>query len=190
MTNHSLFFALFTLMNILYYIRYNKIAQQKSICMFFHLYFCFMSSFIYLDRDLIECSAIYFIADSFINIYYNVFKTFNKYHHIFALTLIYFNEYLDKKLINLTRMHEISTIFLCLFDMNLISKETFDILFPLNFVFCRLIFYNVNVIIYVSENYENIGSINYFVILLLNIMNLGITIKMRLLHKIYSVLKI
>ena len=188
MTFHSLFFGLLTLFDVLFYIYKTPkdMKHSKSITLFFHLYFCVMSSFIYTYEDLIDCSFIYFISDSFINIYYDVFKEFNKYHHIFVLILLYFNEYLDKNLINMTGIHEISTIVLCLIDLNIISKKTFEVLFPISFVLCRIVIFNINVFIYLYSKGWNVDYINYTVLCLLNIMNTGIVIKMRLLKKIYN----
>lgn len=187
MTLNSLIFGILTLTNISYYI-YNtpkNYVHTKSISLIFHLYFCTMSSFVYQNEDLIECSFVYFIADSFINTYYNVFKTFNKYHHLFALALIYFNKYLDMELINMTGIQEVSTIVLCIIDMNIISKNTFEILFPITFVFCRLVLYNLMVLEYLQTKSYDVDVINYIVLVLLNVMNIGITIKMRLLQKIW-----
>jgi hypothetical protein len=188
---HSLFFGFLTLFDISFYIYKTpkEAKHSKSITLFFHLYFCIMSSFIYTYKDLINCSFIYFISDSFINIYYAVFKEFNKYHHIFVLILLYFNEYLDKNLINMTGIHEISTIVLCLIDLNIISKNTFEILFPISFVLCRIIIFNINVFIYLQSIRWNLDYINYTVLCLLNIMNVGIVIKMRLLQKIICLKK-
>lgn len=191
MTFHSLFFGILTLIDITHYLYKtpSDINHSKSITLFFHLYFCIMSSFIYTYQDLINCSFIYFISDSFINIYYNVFKEFSKYHHIFVLILLYFNKYLDKNLIDMTGIHEISTIVLCLIDLNIISKKTFEILFPISFILCRIVIFNINVFIYLHSIKWNIDYLNYIVLCLLNIMNTGIVIKMRLLQKIICLKK-
>jgi hypothetical protein len=145
-----------------------------------------MSSFVYKNNDLIECSAIYFISDSLINIYFRIFKTFNMFHHVFVLILLYYHKYLDMNIINLTGIHEITTIFLCLIDLKIINKQVFDILFPISFVLCRIIIFNFHVSFYVYDNYLNINYINYVILLLLNSMNIGIIIKMKLLQKIYK----
>ena len=182
-----LFFGLLTLINSTHYLYFKrKIRHEKSFSLFFHLYFCVMSSFVYKNNDLIECSVIYFVTDSLINIYFRIFKIFNIFHHIFILILLYYHEYLDMNIINLTGIHEISTIFLCLIDLKIINKQVFEILFPISFVLCRLIVFNFHVVFYVYNNYMNIRYINYVVLLLLNIMNIGIVIKMKLLEKIYK----
>ena len=187
---HSLFFGILTLVESSYYIYINrKTKHEKSLSLFFHLYFCIMSSFVYENLDLIECSTIYFISDSLINIYFKIFKTFNMFHHIFVLILLYYHEYLNKDIINLTGIQEVSTIVLCLIDLKIINKQVFEILFPITFVICRIIIFNYRVSYYIYNNYTNIDYINYVILLLLNTMNIGIIIKMRLLQKIYRLLK-
>jgi hypothetical protein len=182
---HSIIFGNITLFNLILYILKTPIKpRKKSISLFFHLYFCVYSSFVYKDNDLIECSFIYFIADSILNIYFNTFKTFNKFHHIFALTLLTFHSHLDKNIINYTGMHEFSTIILCLIDLNLINKNTFEKLFPISFIMCRIVIYNYYVYIYLQHNYINIPTIA--ALGLLNIMNIGIILKMRLIQKVFK----
>lgn len=186
---HTLFFGLLTLVNSFHYLYFNrKIKHEKSLSLFFHLYFCVMSSFVYKNNDLIECSTIYFITDSFINMYFKVFKTFNMFHHIFVLTLIYYHKNLDINIINLIGIQEISTIVLCLIDMRIINKRVFEVIFPISFVLFRIVIFNYKVIWYIYYNYTNIGWCNYIVLVLLNAMNIGIVIKMKLLHKIYKYL--
>ena len=184
---HSIIFGNITLVNLILYIIKTPInPREKSISLFFHLYFCVYSSFVYKDRDLIECSFIYFIADSILNMYFNTFKKFNKFHHIFALTLLTFHKHLDKNIINYTGMHEFSTIILCLIDLNLINKNTFEKLFPFSFIMCRLVIYNYYVYMYIVDNCINIPTTT--ALILINIMNVGIMIKMRLVQKVFKII--
>lgn len=159
--------------------------NNKSITLFFHLYFCIFASFILKDDDLIYCSYIYFIYDSILNSFYKTFKTFNKYHHLFAMVILLNNKYLEQNLINAAGILEVSTIVLCLIDLNLISKKTFDILFPSSFIFFRLVVFNFYVFDYLLKTTFDINIFNYIVILLLNIMNIGIVIKMKLVQKLF-----
>lgn len=185
---HSFIFGTITIINIFNYMYYNcNKKHEKSLCLFFHLYFCILASFLYKDDDLIDCSTIYFVADSLINTYFNTFKIFNRFHHLFVLILIYFNEYLDKTIINFMGMHEVSTIVLCLIDLKIINKQLFEILFPLSFVLCRIIVFNYFLFFYVYDNYLYIPNVNYVVLFLLNTMNICIIIKMRLMQKIYKI---
>ncbi len=189
MSLHSFLFAILTSFNIILYIlTYNKKYHSKSISTFFHLYFCIFATFIYKDYDLIYCSTIYFIADSILNIYFNCFRTFNKIHHIFVLYLLYNHEYLDKTLINYSGIHEFSTIILCLIDMKLINKNTFENIFPISFIMCRILVFNILTFLYIQEISYQIDIFNCIIISLLNIMNIGIIIKMKLVQKSYNML--
>jgi len=187
---HSFIFGIITFVNIFYYTYFNyKVVHEKGISLFYHLYFCVLATFVYKNSDLIECSVIYFISDSLLNIYFNTFRTFNKYHHLFILTLLYFNEYLNKDIINYAGMHEFSTILLCLIDMKLIKKNVFDILFPISFIMCRLVIFNWYVLYYIYYNMEQMNTFTYIILILLNTMNFGIVIKMKLTNKICNLCK-
>lgn len=189
MSGHTFLFGSITIINLIYYIfTYRKIYHDKAISTFFHLYFCILATFIYKDKDLIYCSLIYFIADSFLNTYFNCFKTFNKFHHLFVLFLIYNNEILDRTIINYSGMHEFSTIILCLIDLKMISKNTFENIFPISFIMCRLVVFNIMTLLYLNKISYQINNFNWMILTLLNTMNLGIVIKMRLVQKSYYTL--
>jgi hypothetical protein len=189
MSLHTFLFAFITLINLVFYIStYNQIFHSKSISTFFHLYFCIFATFVYRDYDLIYCSLVYFIADSILNIYFNCFRAFNKIHHIFVLYLIYNHEYLNKTLINYSGIHEFSTILLCLIDLKIISKNTFENIFPFSFIICRIVIFNILTFLYIHEISYQIDMFNWIIISLLNIMNIAIIIKMRLLQKSYNML--
>jgi hypothetical protein len=96
---------------------------------------------------------------------------------VFACILLIYHKKFDEYLINLTGMHEFSTIILCLIDMQIINKNIFDILFPISFVFARIIIYNYFVINYIIINFQTINIETFIVIFLLNTMNICITIK-------------
>lgn len=185
---HTILFFIITLINLTSYIylNNNKI-HDKSISLFFHLYFCFCATFIYKNKDLINCSYIYFISDSFLNTYFKVFKNFNKFHHLLVFILLIFNENFDNYILNVTGIHEFSTIILCLVDMKIINKKYFEILFPISFVLCRLLIYNYYVLTYIYFNYSLINYQTLVVLFLLNTMNLAITLKMKLFIKIYKI---
>jgi len=184
---HTILFLIITLIESSRFIYlYKNTFNEKNISLFFHLYFCFFATFIYKNEDLINCSYIYFIADSFLNTYFKVFKIFNKFHHLLVFILLLFNEKFDNYILNLTGMHEFSTIILCLSDMKIINKIYFEILFPISFVLCRLIIYNYYLIIYIYYNYYHINYETLLVVIILNLMNIGITLKMKLLPKIYK----
>jgi hypothetical protein len=188
MYNIILFFII-TIFDLSRYIcLYRKVKHEKSISLFFHLYFCIMTSFVYKNEDLIYCSYIYFIADSILNSYFKTFKTFNKFHHLLVFILLVFNDHFDNYIINITGIHEFSTIILCLIDMKIINKKLFEFLFPISFVLCRIVIYNIYVIPYIYYNYKNINNETIFVLYILNIMNIGITLKMKLLYKIYKII--
>lgn len=184
---HPILFGLITTCNVIEFIfkNYNK-KYYKSISLFFHLYFCVFSTFIYKDEDIIYCSYIYFTADSIINSYFKTFKTFNKYHHLLVFIFLFFHENIDKKILNYCGMHEFSTIILCLIDTDLITKKQFEILFPISFVMCRIILFNYYVLNYLY--YNDINMFTTFGLIVLNIMNIGITVKMKLLQKIFKIL--
>ncbi len=186
MSYHTFSFAFITIINLIFYIlAYGKVYHSKPISTFFHLYFCILATFVYKDNDLIYCSGIYFIADSFLQIYFNSFKTFNKFHHLFVLFLIYNHDHLDKTIINYSGMHEFSTIILCLIDMQIISKNTFENIFPISFILCRIIIFNILVFSHLQKISFTLDTFNYSILSLLNLMNLGIVMKMNLLQKSY-----
>lgn len=192
MSFHTFLFTFITTSNMLFYIfTYNKEYHSKPISTFFHLYFCILATFIYKDYDLIQCSAVYFIADSMLNIYFNCFRTFNKIHHLFVLYLIYNHKYLNKTIINYSGIQEFSTIILCLIDLKLISKNTFEKIFPISFIMCRIVIFNILILLYLHEISYHIDIFNLIIVSLLNSMNIGIIIKMRLVQKsCYSLQKI
>ena len=68
------------------------------------------------------------------NIYFETFRMFNKFHHLIIFIFLIFHKNIDKNIINYSGMHEFSTIILCLIDMDLITKKQFEILFPISFV--------------------------------------------------------
>lgn len=184
---HIILFFIITLIDLSRYIYiYKNKVHNKTISLFFHVYFCFFVTFIYKNEDLIICSCIYFISDSLLNTYFRVFKTFNKFHHLLILILLIFNKKFDKYILNLTGIHEFSTIFLCLSEMEIINKIYFDLIFPISFILCRLIIYNYYLVIYIYLNNFHINYETLLGVLLLNIMNIGITLKMKLLSKIYN----
>ena len=186
---HSLLFGTISIVNIFFYVKINgKKTYEKSISLFFHLYFCILSTFVYKDDDLIHCAFIYFTADSVVNIYFNTFKTFNKFHHLFVIILLLCHENLDKDITNYSGMHEFSTIILCLIDLKLISKLTFEKIFPLSFIMCRLIIFNYYVCTHIFNNFKGINTLTMVVVFMLNIMNIGIVIKMRLVQKIVKLI--
>ena len=184
---HVFLFFIISLIDLFryFYLNYKK-NHIKSISLFFHLYFCIFATFFYKNEDLVYCSYIYFISDSILNTYFKTFKTFNKVHHLLVFILLIFSERFDKYLINITGIHEFSTIILCLIDMKIINKTYFEILFPISFVLCRLIVYNFYILHYIYHNYYIINNETLIVLIILNIMNLGIAIKMRLFIKIYK----
>lgn len=186
MSYHAFSFAFITIINLIFYIfAYRKVYHPKPISTFFHLYFCILATFVYKDNDLIYCSTIYFISDSCLQIYFNSFKTFNKFHHLFVLFLIYNHEHLDKTIINYSGIHEFSTIILCLIDMQLISKNTFENIFPISFILCRIVIFNILVLSHLQKISFILDTFNYSILSLLNLMNLGIVIKMNLVQKSY-----
>lgn len=186
MTYHTFLFSFITILNVICYILiHRKFYYERSISTFFHLYFCILASFVYKDMDLVYCSAIYFIIDSFLNIYFKCFKIFNKFHHLFMLFLLYNHEKLDKTIMNYSGIHEFSTIILCLIDMKFISKNTFEKIFPISFIMCRIVVFNILIFIYLREISYQIDNFNCIILGILNIMNIAITIKMRLLQKTY-----
>ena len=188
---HTITFGIITFINIFYYLYFNyKVTHEKSISLFYHLYFCVLTTFVYKNSDLIECSVIYFISDSILNTYFNTFRTFNKYHHLFVLTVLFFHKHLNMDISNYSGMHEFSTILLCLIDMKLITKNIFNLLFPISFIMCRIIVFNLCVLHYMYYNPNEINTFTYIILILLNTMNFSIVIKMKLINKIWNLCKL
>ena len=125
-----------------------------------------------------------------LNTYFNTFRTFNKYHHLFVLTVLFFHKHLNMDISNYSGMHEFSTILLCLIDMKLITKNIFNLLFPISFIMCRIIVFNLCVLHYMYYNPNEINTFTYIILILLNTMNFSIVIKMKLINKIWNLCKL
>lgn len=180
-------FPLFIVIESIYYFynKFNKISSvvNTGISLHFHLYFMVCLSFIWRNNYAIYSSIIYFISDLIFQKLNNSLTNFAIFHHSLVLFCCYNSDFICMKLFNLMTMHEISTIFMCLYDLKYISEYVYDKLFSISFIFFRLIAYNFYVY------YEISCSFNYTVISLItlfNLMNIIIMFVMKLIPKIFQ----
>jgi hypothetical protein len=103
--------------------------------------------------------------------------------------LIYLNRFgiIDNKIIEFGGLQEISTIPLTLFHMGYISKPIYNILFSYSFVFVRLIYYNYLMYCFYLTDSHIFNNITIIFYILMNLTNIGIVWKMKLVQKIFGI---
>jgi len=154
-----------------------------------NIYFYIMS-IIFWEGDLVIYNClIYFIFDLLSDIISQKLKIFTIYHHTVCCIIIYLNRIgiMDNKIIEVGVLQEISSIPLSLFHMGYISKPVYNILFSYSFIAVRLIYYNYsmyNVYLINGDIFNNIAILFY---ILMNLTNIGITWKMKLVQKLFGI---
>ena len=147
-------------------------------------------SIILWEGDLVIYNClIYFISDLLSDIISQKLKIFTIYHHTVCCIIIYLNRIgiMDNKIIELGVLQEISSIPLSLFHMDYISKPVYNILFSYSFIAVRLIYYNYsmyNVYLINGDIFNNI-TISFYI--LMNLTNIGIVWKMKLVQKLFAI---
>jgi len=169
---------------------YSKNIEKVNVGRFsgyYHIYFSCMASFIWKDYVNFYLCLLYFSSDLVFLKYFNKLSSFTFYHHVGCILffLLYFVDFFnfDIQICNAISYMEYSTIILSLYNKNIISKDTFNVFFPIIFIIARFGLFNY---VLLSKNYNNL--ILYFIIILLNIMNIGIVWKMNLLEKALNTL--
>lgn len=164
---------------------YSKNIEKVEIGRFsgyYHIYFSYMASFIWKDYVNFYLCLLYFSSDILFLKYFNKLSTFTFYHHTICILnfLLHFLDFSKShiEMYNLISYMEYSTIILSLYNKNIISKDIFNAFFPIIFITSRFGLFNYVIL---SKNYNNL--LLYFMLILLNIMNIGIALKMNLFRK-------
>ena len=154
-----------------------------------HLYFFTMMSFIWKGDLLINNFLIYFITDLFNEKISKRLTNFSIFHHTLMIIFMIMSKLTNtpnSKYIDLSAIFEVSSIPLVLFYMGYIPKPIYNILFSYSFIFFRLIYPNYEAYkLYLTDSamVTNIDILSY---MLLNIMNSGIALQMKLVPKLFG----
>ena len=103
------------------------------------------------------------------------------------LLIILFTDIINVKFGELLAIFELSSIPLILFYMDYISKPIYNLVFSYSFISVRLIYYNYTMyMLYLTDRELFTNTVIGFYTLL-NVMNLGIVWKMRLVQKLFAI---
>ena len=153
------FIAFFSI--LYHYIVMGNIKQESIL---FHFIFMIGSTMIWKDEILLYNTIIYFISDWIYSYINHKITWFSLFHHSFvciSIILIWCKIIsIDLQITNLTAYHELSTMLICLVDMRLISQQLYDNIFPITFILCRLIFFNIG-LLYLYFTEACVKNINY-----------------------------
>jgi hypothetical protein len=154
-----------------------------------HIYFYIMGVTVWRGDTVVYNCLIYFITDLFNSIILKNLKIFTIYHHTACCILIYLNRIgiMDNKIIELGVLQEISSIPLSLFHMGYISKPVYNILFSYSFIAVRLIYYNYSIYNAYLINGDIFNNITISFYILMNLTNIGIVWKMKLVQKLLGI---
>ena len=149
-----------------------------------------MVSFVWRGDVLLYNLLIYFIVDLINAVISKKLKIFTIYHHVLCIISLYLSitmGIIHRKIFEIGAIQEIPTIPLSLFHTEYISKPVNNILFSYSFIFIRLIYYNYAMYCawvtdrHIFNNYAIAGHI------LMNITNIGIAWKMKLVQKLFGI---
>ena len=165
--------------------------EKGRFACYYHVVFMSSVVFILDGKDSFSLSLIHFPLDMLYLYRIDKLSTFSKYHHIFAIGILLSYLLFDMPTYFVgenIKVIEISTLILVLKNIKFISEKSFNYFFPSSFIIGRLFLYNImNIqrikekIIYLSME-KRVLYLNYY--FLINLMNICISIKMRLFNKI------
>jgi len=157
---------LFDIFDNKYYIKNIEKVRIGRFSGYYHIYFSCMSSFIWKDYVNFYLCLLYFTTDILFLKYFDKLSTFTFYHHIGCILsfLLYFLDFskFDIEMYNLICYMEYSSIILSLYHKNIISKDIYNVFFPIIFIIARFGLFNY---IFLSKNYDNL--IIYFIVILM-----------------------
>lgn len=180
-----LFFPLLVFFNTLYYFIYNK--ERKDTTLLWHLVFMIATTFVWRDDLLLYNLCIYFVCDLMYQKSIEKLSAFTLFHHflaLFSITLVYNTDVICNDIVNLSSMHEFSTIFMCLYEMKWISEKNYDRVFPISFILCRLVVFNICLAYMYTTGVCNCGIPVLILLVLFNTMNAVIVYHLNLIGKI------
>ena len=149
-----------------------------------------MAPFVWNDDIIPYNSLLYFIGDFINDKLLKRLTNFTIFHHISCILICLstiINNIVDNKIFKLTTIQEVSNIILSLFYMGYISKPIYNILFSFSFIFFRLFYFNYSIYSLYLSNKDVFSVVAWCAILLSNIINCGITWKMRLVQKLFAI---
>jgi hypothetical protein len=155
-----------------------------------NIYIYVMVSFVWRGDLLLYNLLVYFIVDLINAVISKKLKIFTIYHHVLCIISIYLSinmGIIDRKLFEIGAIQEIPTIPLSLFHTEYISKPVNNILFSYSFIFIRLIYYNYAMYsAWVTDRhiFNNYAITAY---ILMNLTNIGIAWKMKLVQKLFAI---
>lgn len=148
-----------------------------------------MAPFVWNDDIIPYNSLLYFIGDLINSKISNNLTKFYIFHHtscILICLITILTGSVDNKIFKLTTIQEVSSVILALFYMGYISKPIYNILFSFSFIFFRLFYYNYAIYDLYLSNKDVFSVVAWCAILLSNIINIGVTWKMRLVQKLFG----
>lgn len=148
-----------------------------------------MAPFVWNDDIIPYNSLLYFIADLINYKISNNLTKFYIFHHtscILICLITILTGSVDNKIFKLTTIQEVSSVIMALFYMGYISKPIYNILFSFSFISFRLFYYNYAIYGLYLSNKDVFSVVAWGAILLSNIINFGITWKMRLVQKLFG----
>jgi len=155
-----------------------------------NIYIYVMVSFVWRGDLLLYNLLVYFIVDLINAVISKKLKIFTIYHHVLCIISLYLSinmGIIDRKIFEIGAIQEIPTIPLSLFHTEHISKPVNNILFSYSFIFIRLIYYNYAMYCaWVTDRhiFNNYAITAY---ILMNLTNIGIAWKMKLIQKLFAI---
>lgn len=148
-----------------------------------------MAALVWKGDLLVNNFLLYFTTDLFNELISKRLTKFNTFHHILMIIIMLISKLTTMniyKLIDLSAIFELSSILLALFYMGYISKPIYNLVFSYSFISVRLIYYNYAMYQLYLEDTSLFNNITISFYILLNIMNCGIVLQMRLIQKVFA----
>ena len=173
----------FDFRNLLYKTTEERLSIRGGFFSFYHIYFAIMATFVWRGQEMTDCALTYFIADTVISKYFNELPDWVFGHHIIAATLFIlakmnFMNWSDLALQDTLCYFELSTIIIDMYELGILNKKLYDIIFPVVFVGARMVVFNYIVFTqYITYPFTRGSYILFIPFTVLNIMNVMITNK-------------
>ncbi len=153
-----------------------EIIKQHGFTHYYYLYAVTIISFIQNDEQIRNIAFLYFIVDLLLQFYMKGITNFILVHHSIMIIIIIpsFTNISLLYFVSIIKKQEISSIIYVSYILKIIPEYIFNILFPLTFIYFRIIDFNYNIFIKQHHNYI------YFLSIIMNGINL---------YNIYKMLK-
>jgi hypothetical protein len=182
----SLVYYIGTCLNILCYCCNLHTTKTEHL---WCIYYFITAALVWKGDLLVYNSFIFLFADLLIDTISKRLKIFTIYHHTLSIIFL-INTYtgiVDTKLVELGLIQELSSVPLKLFHMGYISKPIYNLLFSYSFIFIRIICYNYFSYITYLTNRDIFNNSVLVFYTIMNITNIGIIWKMKLVQKLFAI---